>query len=328
VSSQPIEIRAFRAGDETGIIDCLNRIPEKPHTLEEWSWRFPPSSSGRPIVIALRGEEVVAHVAATPARFQIDDRVSGAAAIESGVADPAVGNADARRELLSDVAESLIFECLEPGDIDLVYFFGDRDDVTEWAAAVDGSSVNLPGIEVLRRHDPPPSRIRRLAYRAEPARDWEPRLDGLWQRARGAYPAATVRDAEYSLARYSGHPTVRYHRFLVFSRFAQEAVAFAVFCCDEGTCRWIDLVWDHRHPGALDLLSHVSARLARQVGVETEEVGLAGDPEGRNLLNSLGFVEQPPAIPVGLWVRSAAPEFGRIQTPDRFFATVADLRSR
>jgi hypothetical protein len=257
----------------------------------------------------------------------MDDRIVSAAAIECGVVDPSVGDAAARRGLLSDVTESLISECLGPGDVDLVHFFGNRDEVIEWAEAVDGSSVNLPGIEVLRRHEPPPSRIRRLAYRAEPARDWEPRLDGLFQRARGAYPAATVRDAEYSLARYSGHPSVRYHRFLVFGRFSHKAVAFAVFCCDAGTCRWIDLVWDHRHPGALDLLSHVSARLARQVGVETEEVGLAGDPEGRNLLSRLGFVEQPPATPVGLWVRAAALDIGRTQISDQFYATLADLGS-
>ena len=40
-----------------------------------------------------------------------------------------------------------------------------------------------------------------------------------------------------ALRRFTGHPTVRYQRFLVFLRFSSQAVAFAVFCCDGGRCR-------------------------------------------------------------------------------------------
>ena len=36
-------------------------------------------------------------------------------------------------------------------------------------------------------------------------------------------------------------------------------VAFVVFRTDEGRCRWVDLLWDHRHPGALELVNHLSS---------------------------------------------------------------------
>jgi hypothetical protein len=328
VSENSLEIRSYRAGDEAGIIDCLNRALEKPYSLEEWSWRFPPSSRGRPILIAVRGGRVLAHVAATPARLQIDDQIFRTAAIESGVVDPSVGDSDTRRGLLTDVTAALISELSKSGDCEQFFFLGAHKEAAEWAAIMEGASVDLPVLESLRRAGSSPSRIRRLAYRAEPARDWEPRLGDLWQRAYGAYQAAIVRDPEHSLARYSGHPSARYHRFLVFPRFSDRAVAFAVFRSDEGMCRWVDFVWDHRHPGAIELLGHVSSRLSQQTGAETEEVWLAGDPEGRRRLGHLGFVEQSPAERVGLSVRAAAIESERIQSLGRLFLTMGDLRSR
>ena len=328
MSENPLEIRAYRTGDEAGIIDCLNRTLEKGYSLEEWSWRFPPSSRGRPIMIAVSDGRVLAHVAATPAHLQIDDQIIKAAAIENGVVDPSVGNSDARMELLVETTTAMISRCLESGEFDQVFFRGERNEATEWAKIMNGVTVDLPAVESLRRTGASLFRIRRLAYRAEPARDWEPRLGDLWQRVRGAYPAAVVRDAEYSLARYSGHPSVRYHRFLAFPRFSNRAVAFAVFRCDEGKCQWVDFVWDHRHPGAIELLGHVSSSLSHQTGAEMEEVWLAGDPAGRHCLGRLGFVEQPSAKQMSLSVRAAAIEPERVQSLDRLFLTMGDLRPR
>ena len=105
------------------------------------------------------------------------------------------------------------------------------------------------------RSKPVRGSLRRLLYRAEQARDWEPRLDHLWGRSRHSYQIAVVRDAEHALRKFAGHPTIRHHRFLILPRFSGRAVGFAVFADDGSDCCWLDLVWDHDHPGALELLA-------------------------------------------------------------------------
>lgn len=144
-------------------------------------------------------------------------------------------------------------------------------------------------LPVLVRKKPVRGSLRRLLYRAEPARDWEPRLDDLWDRAKRSYPVAVVRDADYALRHFAGHPTVRHHRFLVLPRFSGRAVAFAVFADDGSNCCWLDLLWDHAHPGALELLTHISGRLVSQWGRGGERLFLAGDDAASSLLLRRGY---------------------------------------
>jgi hypothetical protein len=139
------------------------------------------------------------------------------------------------------------------------------------------------------RRGPVRGSLRRLLYRAESARDWEPRLNHLWERARRSYPVAVARDADHALRRFAGHPTIRHHRFLALPRFSERAVAFAVFVDDGSDCRWLDLVWDHDHPGALELLAHISGRLAAQWGSNAEHLSLTGDEAASAVLKRRGF---------------------------------------
>lgn len=50
--SDPIQIRTYRPGDETGILECYNRIfptPDgriRPRTLAHWRWKFPGNPTG------------------------------------------------------------------------------------------------------------------------------------------------------------------------------------------------------------------------------------------------------------------------------------------
>jgi hypothetical protein len=57
-------------------------------------------------------------------------------------------------------------------------------------------------------------------------------------------------------------------------------------------------MWDHRHPGALDLLNHVACNLAAQIGCDHQDMWLTGDPEGQGVLEELGF--RPAPEPDGL----------------------------
>lgn len=171
-----------------------------------------------------------------------------------------------------------------------------------------------------------PSRwsLRRMLYRAEQARDWEPRLDHLWERARHSYPIAVIRDAEYALRKFAGHPTIRHHRFLILPRFSGRAVGFAVFADDGSDCCWLDLAWDHDHPGALELLAHISSRLAAQWGRKREFLLLAGDETASALLKRCGFRsldEKPRVVDLSVF-DGQLDEEGAV---DRAYLTAADL---
>ena len=163
-----------------------------------------------------------------------------------------------------------------------------------------------------------------MLYRAEPARDWEPRLDELWRRAGKSYPSAVVRDADRALRRFAAHPVIRYHRFLVCPRASSEAVAFAVFALEDDRLRWVDLVWDHDHPRALDTLAFLSGRLAGQLGATGEELWLAGDDEAVSRLQKSGFsrAESPTAI---VAARSLIPELDAEEFVLRSYLTLADV---
>ena len=114
---------------------------------------------------------------------------------------------------------------------------------------------------------------------------------------------------------------------MILPSFSSQAVAFVVFRCDGGRCRWVDLLWDHAHPGALELAAHLSARLVRQLDCAGEELWLAGDEGARSRLDGLGFraAEEQPAASVA--IRSFDPELDATQVAERLYLTMADTGS-
>jgi hypothetical protein len=305
----------YREGDEVEINRVFEQASGLLRSLDEWAWLYPPEVDGRVIVVAETGGEVVAHCAGTPLRVAVDGREPAAVRID-GLLSLAPGD-----EFTERVAETFFESFGSSGRFPLVVACPQLHD-DRWPPGFDG----MPRCELaaLTRDRAPRSKARRLWYRAERARDWEPRLDDLWYRIRGDYPVAVVRDAEGALRRFAGHPTVRYQRFVIFPRFSSQAVAFAVFCCDGGRCRWVDLLWDHAHPGALELAAHISARLVRQLDCTGEELWLAGDEEARSRLERLGFRAAEASAAVAMAVRSFDPELDAAQVAERLYLTMAD----
>lgn len=325
MSPDGAEIRVFRAGDERAIIDGLNRSRRQPLSLDNWSWSYPPSGNGRPIVVAVKDGRVVAHIGGVASVLRIDDREVPALAVADEFALSAVGNAAAQQRLLDEVLRFWVDEFGGAGRGCLTYRLVGEDDRTASLALAGGRSLALPKVDILARRTPVRSPMRRLAFRAEPARDWEPRLDALWRRVARFYPFAAVRDAETALVRHAGHPRVRRHRFLVFPRFSSRAVAFAVFETDPSRCRWVDLVWDHDEPGALDLLSHVSRRLASQVGAMDERIVLGGDAAARVRLEALGFMPEGALEDISVKVYSFPDGVEPATLDSRSYVTQTDL---
>ncbi len=328
MNEEQVELRPFAPGDEVPVNDAFNRVFGAGRSLAEWSWKFPlvpPADGGRPILLAWRGGELLAQYAGLPTRFQVDGRVWPAVQIVDVFSTPAARSLFSRRGVWVQTVERFFSDVAASGRYPLLFGFPGRRALRLGVLQLGYDAIPPQPITSLRREV---GRVelapRRLLYRAELARDWEPRLDSLWQRVRGQYRVAAVRDAERALGRLAGHPRVHYHRFLVLPRLSAEAVGFVAFTSDGGSCRWVDLVWDHGHPGALDLVAHLAARVARQTGAAAEELWLNGDPEGVERLCRHGFVAGPEPQGLVLVARSFSPELDVRALDGRVYLTMAD----
>jgi hypothetical protein len=86
----------------------------------------------------------------------------------------------------------------------------------------------------------------------------------------------------------------------------------------------VDLLWDHGHPGALEMISRLSARLAAQTRAPREELWLNGDPEGQEVLESLGFCRRPEPNGLVMVARSFDKDLDVRALDGRVYLTMAD----
>jgi hypothetical protein len=318
-------IRPFRPGDERAVNDGFNGAFRLERSMDEWAWKFPPSSDGRLIMLAEIGDDLLAHYAGVPVRFAIDGREWNAAQIVDVYSTRAARRGFTRKGVWVRTVEAFFDTFGQSGRAPLLYGFPSPRPLRLGVLQLGYDAVEpQPIVYLSREPSAASSSHRRHFYRAELAADWEPRLDTLWQRVRRDYPVAAVRDADRALHRLAGHPSVHYHRFLVLPRFGRTPVAFVAFRTDEGRCRWVDLVWDHRHPGALDLVNHLSVGLAEQTGAEIEELWLNGDPEGRSRLVDRGFEQSEVPGKLVMVARAFDPELDVTALDGRVYLTMAD----
>ncbi|MGD9252769.1 MAG: hypothetical protein PVG92_02415 [Holophagae bacterium] len=273
-----IEFRRYRVGDELAILEAAYGGTTSDRSLDEWSWLYPGFPLPRAISLAVRGDEIVAVIGGRRVAFSDGDRLVPAVVVRERFCrldDPGESASTARR-----LSEHFVAE-MTAEDYAVLAFDSDLG-VTD---AVTRSS----SMAVLRRDPAAAAAGRRLGYRVELARDWEPRLDELWIRARPAGVGSVVRDATYAVQWVAAHPWRRFQSFLIFPRFGGSAVAWLVLECRNGICRWADVLVDPRHPEAVALAARLSAGVAQQSSATDEEVVLAGNPEMIEALERAGF---------------------------------------
>ena len=311
MASASLVFRSFREGDEHAILRLLNEHSEVDCSLDEWAWSFPFQAGGRAIIVGEEDGEVAAVCAGVRLRMVVDGREWSVLDIQRLASRDRAG----ARRALEHVIES-------PGSTDrfallITSLDLDREGLTGFTGMQSDRAL------MLERRGVAASGPRRLLYRAEPIRDWEPRLDRLWQRVRVSYPVAVVRDADRGLHRFAGHPRIRHHRFLVLPRVSSDPVAAAVFTVEGSRCRWLDLIWDHDHPGALDLLCHISGRLAREFQADVEQLWMIGDEAASGVLSGRGFRYR--MVPSRVAAYAIDPQIDARAILDRVYLTSADL---
>ena len=322
---EALEIRLFVPGDEVAINDGFNRIFSKDRSLAEWAWKYGAGSPPLPIVAAWDGHSLVAHNGGIPADFQVDGRrikaLQGADTLSLAAAERRPEWRDAWQEVMDRFAETAAADF----SVSLLYGFTGGRAVSHMVHRARWDSVAPRRIPLyVRRQRPVGRSLASRFFRARLIGDDEPALDRLWDRAARRYPVAVVRDAEHASRRLSGHPSVRYHRWLITPRLSSAPAAFVAFRSDGGVVRWVDLVWDGR-PGALELVDHLSRGLAEQTGAGSEELWLDGDEEAASWLEVFGFVGGPDPSGVARVTRFLDEALDAESfAPDRYYITMAD----
>ena len=324
VDQGELVIRPFRTGDEAKVNQAFNTVFTTQRSLAEWAWKFPPGDGSRPIMLAWQDGDLLAQYAATPVAFQLDDCVFSAAQIVD-VFSTRQARRMGRRGVWVQTVEAFFEHYGESRRHPLLFGFPGRRALRLGVLQLGYDAIPPQEILYLERREPAPrGRAASRLYRAELARDWEPRLDDLWRRCRRAYPVAAIRGSARALGRLAGRPGGHYHRFLVFPRLSPSPVAFAAFRVLDDALMWVDLVWDHEHPGALHLLARLAAGLGRQEGVACERLWLNGDPEGVRELERAGFDRLPEPSGLVFVARAFGPDVDVQLLDERIYLTMAD----
>jgi hypothetical protein len=287
------DVRLYRPGEEVAINDSFNRVFGKTRSLEEWSWKYRPNEMPCPIVAAWDGERLAAHNGGIPAVYQVDGRqllaLQGADTLSLAAIERRPEWRDAWQQVMDYFAEV----AAEQFAASLLFGFTGGKAIEHMLARAKWDSVKARRIPLFVRTRRPEGRsMASRLFKARLISADEPALDQLWERVSDRYPVSIVRDAKHVDRRLGGHPSVRYHRWLISPRWSSTPAAFVAFRTDGGVCRWADLVWDGR-PGALELVDHLSRQLAVQTGARREELWLDGDEEAAGWLEVFGFEAGP-----------------------------------
>lgn len=287
------EVRLYRQGDEIAINDAFNRVFGKRRSVEEWAWKYRAHEPPCPIVAAWDGDRLAAHNGGIAADYQVDGRrmvaLQGADTFSLAVAERQPEWRDSWQQVMDHFGEI----AANRFGASLLYGYTGGKAISHMVARARWDSVSPRRIPLLvRRRRPPTRSMASRLFRARLIDGDESGLDRLWERAGRRYPVSVVRNANHVRRRLSGHPTVRYHRWLIRPRWSWTPAAFVAFRTDGGVVRWVELVWDGR-PGALELVDHLSRCLTEQTGAEREELWLDGDPEAAEWLELFGFEGAP-----------------------------------
>lgn len=321
----PLQFRPRRPGDEVAINRGFNEVFGLERSLEEWRWKFERAGVPSPIMLAWSGEELLAHYAGIPARFAVDGEVFWSAQIVDVYSTRRARRLFARRGVYVRTVEAFFREFGETGRFPLLYGFPGRRALRLGVLELGYDAMEPQPIWVLERTPAEARRsLKRYPYRAEAVAAEDPRIGALWERVRGRYPVAVVRDGEHVAQRLSGHPSVTYQLFVLTPRFSREPVGWVAFRVDPGVVRWVDLVWDGEHPGAVELAAHLAGVLAVRSGAGMETMWLVGDEAAERILLGLGYRRrrQPDGLVMVAKSFPGGPDLARLE--GRVYLTLAD----
>ncbi len=288
------ELRPWRPGDEAAINDGFNQVFGQSRALDEWSWKFCRAPVPSPIMLAWDDQGLLSQYAGIPARVQVGGGVYWAAQIVDVFSTRRARRLFARRGVYVRTVEAFFEQFGESGEFRLLYGFPGKRALRLGVLQLGYDAMEpLPIRQLSRALDAGAGSLRSRLYRAQEVSWDHAEIARLWERVGSRYAAGVVRDGARVKQRLAGHPSVEYRILLIFRRWGREPVGWVAFRVDSDVVRWMDLVWDEAHPGALELATRVARRLAREAGAASEQLWLNGDDKAREVLLNMGYLEEP-----------------------------------
>lgn len=217
------EIREFRDGDETSLIETFNLVfgredPSRPRlTLAEWRWLFEANPAGRRIFVALHEGRVVAQYAAIPGRV----RVGGEDAIFSQAVDSMVHpehRQGLKRPGLFVNTALPFFDRYGGPDKDVVVFGWPVEKA--WRIGKTFLSYEMVRTQNVMAHALSPGDVR-VPDEVEVVERFDEQARWLWERCCGAWGASAVRDEAFLNWRIVDHPR---HDYTVYGVRDEEGI--------------------------------------------------------------------------------------------------------
>jgi hypothetical protein len=226
VTSEAIEVRPYRDGDEDSVLDLFNLVFAEGHSARDrahWEWEFLRNPAGNQVVLGIASDgRVVAQYACLPAVVHLrGERVMVGQGIDSVV------HPDWRRGLKREGAFLKVAR----------YYFEHYGipEVNAFGYGLPNEKAYRIGVRMLGYVPiaaPLPTLARNLFDRDEladaadlgaprealhvvPVDRFGADADGLWQRLAAEHPMAIVRDAKYLNWRFLDCPSVDYRAFAV-----------------------------------------------------------------------------------------------------------------
>lgn len=256
--STGLDLRPYRPGDETAILDLFARSFERPMSAEYWRWRFADNPAGGPLAeLAWDGERLAAHYAVSATRLS-----DGGGQVAAALSVTTMTAPDYRGLGLFPALAERLYARLAAAETAAVFGFPNTNSHDGFVAGLGWRDIALlaqltlePG--AMRRPTALPAGLRTLP-RADA------RFDALWDQAAAHMGLSTVSDAAYVNWRYCDHPFNRY-RLLALEDGATLAGYAVLKPFGAEAADLVDLVG--RDPAAVEALLAGTAALARAEGV-------------------------------------------------------------
>jgi len=319
------ELRPYEEGDEVEINRLFNEVFHCSRTIDEWFWKFRSSCVNPPILLGFLDGRLVTQYAGIPERLFWKGREVAAAQIVD-VFSTRAARSFARRGAWVRTVDGFFEDFGASGRYPLLYGFPGKRALRLGVLQLGYDALSpQPILQMERKVKGYRGNLRRRLYKAELLRrDNIRRVDELWERARSEMGFGIIRDSLHLSRRFLNRPGMPYHLFGISPRFSDRLVAYVVFRQDGGCCRWVDFILLHGHPGAFELMSVLGWDLARQNGVDREEVWLHGDDEILQLLGTGGFQPNQKELPLAFVARSFGSDFNPELLEEGMYLTMGD----
>jgi hypothetical protein len=267
----PVDVRAYRAGDEAAILELFARSFHAPRTIEHFDWKYRRNPYGNERISLTFDDEqrLVGHYAAYPVPFWFRGRDLIAQQVGDTMTDKSVRHIGRGPSSVFGRTALHFYEQFCEGRVAFNYGFNVAN-VQKFSLRflrsdrVEPVSYRWRDMNSLR----PISRAERLTrgYRLQLVREATPDFDELFARVAKDYDFLVRRDARYLQWRHLDAP--EHLSFVVAIRKWRKLAGWAAFRVRENRLTWGDALFDRRFPDAPEvLLRHV----APQYGVEAIE---------------------------------------------------------